>query len=52
MRLAAPSRAASGAPCPSCRKRSANDTSRIELATAIPMAMIAPMNDWMRKVFP
>ena len=44
-RLLAPSRTASCSGLPSCRKRSANETSRIEFATAIPIAMIAPMND-------
>ena len=41
---------ASPAAAPSVRCRSANVTSRIALATATPMAMIAPMNDWMLSV--
>lgn len=46
-RLVAPSWAASrDARCPSNRLRSANDSNRIEFAIAIPIAMIAPMNDW------
>lgn len=34
------------------RLRSAKDTSRIELATAMPMAMMAPMNDCTLRVVP
>ena len=37
---------------PSWRARSANVTSRIEFATAMPIAMIAPMNDWTFSVVP
>ena len=37
---------------PSRRSRSANVTSRIEFATAIPIAMIAPMNDCTLSVVP
>ena len=49
-RLPAPSRAASRTGLFSCRARSAKVTSRIEFATAMPIAMIAPMNDWMLSV--
>ena len=41
-----------GTGMPSTRLRSANVTSRIALATATPIAMIAPMNDWMLSVVP
>ncbi len=39
-------------PLPSRRMRSAKVTSRMALAAATPMAMIAPMNDWMFSVVP
>jgi hypothetical protein len=51
-RLAAPSRAASITDRLSCRNRSAIVSSKIELATAMPIAMIAPVNDWMLSVVP
>jgi hypothetical protein len=51
-RLTAPSRAASNADWPSRRWRSAKLTNRIEFATAMPIAIIAPMNDSIFKVVP
>ena len=44
-RLEAPSRAASITGLFSWRKRSANVISKIEFATAMPIAIIAPMKD-------
>ena len=52
IRLCAPSMAAAAEATPLWRLRSANVTSRMALATATPMAMIAPMNDWMFRVVP
>ena len=50
---ARPSTAAAAALGASSRRcRSAKVTSRIALATATPIAMIAPMNDWMLSVVP
>ena len=51
-RPCAPSTAASAASAPPRRLRSAKVTSKMALATATPMAMIAPMNDWMLSVVP
>ena len=52
-RPSAPKTAASAASAPSSRRRrSAKVTSRMAFATATPMAMIAPMNDWMLIVVP
>ena len=48
----APATAASAGSAPSSRWRSAKVTSRIALATATPIAMIAPMNDWRLIVVP
>ena len=44
-RLAAPSRAASKTALFSCRNRSANVINRMEFATAMPIAIIAPIKD-------
>ena len=49
-RLAAPETAASGTRAPPIRSRSAKVTSRIALATATPIAMIAPMSNSMFNV--
>ena len=48
----APATAAAAGSAPSLRLRSAKVTSRMALATATPIAMIAPMNDWMLSVVP
>ena len=51
-RAPAPSRVAAMTSRPSWRARSANVTSRIEFATAMPIAMIAPMKDCTFSVVP
>jgi hypothetical protein len=51
-RLAAPSTAAARADSPPRRRSSANVTSRIAFAIATPIAMMAPMNDWIFKFEP
>jgi hypothetical protein len=51
-RLRAPSTAASPAPAPVNRLRSAKVTSRMALATATPTAMMLPIADWILSVLP
>ena len=51
-RLAAPLTAAASAGAPSRRYRSANVASKIALATATPIAIIAPMKDCTFNVLP
>jgi hypothetical protein len=51
-RVFAPYGAAAVAALPARRCSSANVTSRIAFATATPMAIIAPMNDWKFKLVP
>ena len=46
----APASAAASASMPSSRERAAKVQSKIALATEIPTAIIAPMNDWMLRV--
>ena len=52
MRLVPPCSADAVESPPSCRRISANVTNRIELATATPIAMIAPMKDCTLSVVP